>query len=65
MDGLRLSAKQKKPQIGDLVRLIKQPWHTGYDMLFGIVVEHHELHCKVFYTDGRMGRPMRETLEVL
>ena len=57
--------KQKRPQIGDLVRLIPRNWHTGYDMLLGIVVGHVGFHCKVFYTDGRSGNPMRDALEVL
>ena len=57
--------KEKRPQIGDLVRLIEQDWHTGYDLLLGIVIEQVGIRCRVFYTDGRMGDPMREALEVL
>ena len=56
---------EKRPQIGDLVRLIEQDWHTNYDLLLGVVVEHIGIRCKVFYTDGRMGDPMREALEVI
>ena len=56
---------EKRPQIGDLVRLIEQEWHTGYDLLLGVVVEHIGIRCKVFYTDGRTGDPMREALEVI
>ena len=57
--------KEKKPQIGDLVRLIEQDWHTGYDLLLGVVIEQIGIRCRVFYTDGRMGDPMREALEVM
>ena len=57
--------RQKKPQIGDLVRLIEQDWHTGYDLLLGVVIEQVGIRCRVFYTDGRMGDPMREALEVI
>jgi len=57
--------KEKKPQIGDLVRLIEQDWHTGYDLLLGVVIEQVGIRCRVFYTDGRMGDPMREALEVI
>jgi hypothetical protein len=60
-----LSTKQKRPQIGDLVRLIERDWHTGYDLLFGVVIEQIGIRCRVFYTDGRMGDPMREALEVM
>ena len=56
---------EKRPQIGDLVRLIEQPWHTGYDLLLGVVIEQVGIRCRVFYTDGRMGDPMREALEVM
>jgi hypothetical protein len=56
---------EKRPQIGDLVRLIPQDWHTDYELLLGVVLGHDGIHCKVFYTDGRSGRPMREALEVL
>ena len=57
--------KEKKPQIGDLVRLIERDWHTDYDRLLGVVIGYDGIHCKVFYTDGRSGRPMREALEVI
>ena len=57
--------KQKRPQIGDLVRLIKQPWHGGTNLLIGVVVKHIGIRCKVFYMNGSMGEPTREMLEVL
>jgi hypothetical protein len=57
--------KQKRPQIGDLVKLIRQPWQGAPNMLIGIVVEHIGIRCKVFYTSGCTGEPMREMLEVL
>mgnify|MGYP006401653653 FL=1 len=57
--------KEKRPQIGDLVRLIERDWHTGYDLLLGVVIEQIGIRCRVFYTDGRMGDPMREALEVI
>jgi len=57
--------KEKRPQIGDLVRLIERDWHTGYDLLLGVVIEQIGIRCRVFYTDGRMGVPMREALEVI
>ena len=57
--------KEKRPQIGDLVRMIEQPWHTGYDLLLGVVIEQVGIRCRVFYTDGRTGEPMREALEVI
>ena len=56
---------EKRPQIGDLVRLIEQPWHENYDLLLGVIIEQVGIRCRVFYTDGRMGDPMREALEVL
>jgi len=57
--------KEKRPQIGDLVRLIERDWHTDYDRLIGVVIEQIGIRCRVFYTDGRMGDPMREALEVI
>ena len=54
-------------KIGDLVQLKPQPWHTGYDLLVGIVVGDgfDVLRCRVVYTDGRVGDPMCEALEVV
>jgi len=52
-------------KVGDLVQLAPQSWHTGYDMLVGIVVECVGTRCEVLYTDGRCGNPMRDALEVL
>jgi len=57
--------KEKKPQIGDLVRLIERDWHTGYDLLLGVVIEQVGIRCRVFYTDGGVGDSMREALEVI
>jgi hypothetical protein len=34
-------------------------------MLLGVVIEQIGIRCKVFYTDGRTGDPMREALEVI
>ena len=61
---------EKRPQIGDLVRIIQsetvQRVHNpGRTNKIGVVVEHIGIRCKVFYTDGRAGNPMREALEVL
>ena len=60
--------KQKKPQIGDLVRLTEQPWPDQQGSTrdyIGIVLEHEGIRSLVCYTSGVKGWPMRDILEVL
>ena len=58
--------KQKRPQIGDLVRIIEHErgW-TDLDKRLGIVVRHYGIRSEVEWNDGTYNFPMRATLEVL
>ena len=58
--------KQKRPQIGDLVRIIEhEPGWTDLDKRFGIVVGHYGIRSEVEWNDGTYSEPMRTALEVL
>ena len=58
--------KQKRPKIGDLVRIIEhEPGWTDLDKRFGIVVGHYGIRSEVGWTDGTYSEPMRTALEVL
>ena len=58
--------KQKRPQIGDLVRIIEHErgW-TDLDKRFGIVVGHYGIRSEVGGNDGTYSEPKRTALEVL
>ncbi len=65
-----MSAKQKKPQIGDLVRIIQsetvQRVHNpGRESKVGVVVGHFGIRSEVEWNDGTYSEPMRAVLEVL
>jgi len=60
--------KQKKPQIGDLVRIVEydSEWGRAYaTKRIGIVVGHYGIRSKVEWSDGTYSEPMRVALEVL
>ena len=58
--------KQKRPQIGDLVRVIEyEPGWTDLDKRFGVVVGHCGIRSEVEWNDGTYSEPMRAVLEVL
>ncbi len=50
--------KQKRPQIGDLVRV---KWWPA----LGIVTGHDGIRTEVQWSDGTKGKPLRAELEVL
>ena len=62
--------KEKKPQIGDLVRIIQsetvQRVHNpGRACTIGVVVGHFGIRSEVEWNDGTYSEPMRTALEVL
>ena len=57
--------KQKRPQIGDLVRLIGTEVPTDFHGKIGIVTGHYGVRSEVEWNDGTYSEPMRATLEVL
>jgi len=62
--------KEKKPQIGDLVRIIQsetvQRVHNPDRVdTIGIVVGHFGIRSEVEWNDGTYSEPMRTALEVL
>ena len=62
--------KEKRPQIGDLVRIIQsetiQRVHNpGRVSTIGIVVGHFGIRSEVEWNDGTYSEPMRTALEVL
>ena len=52
--------KQKRPQIGDLVRIVESE-----STIFGIVTGHDGIRTEVQWSDGTQGKPLRAALEVL
>ena len=58
--------KQKRPKIGDLVRIIEHErgW-TDLDKRIDIVVGHYGIRSEVEWNDGTYSEPMRTALEVL
>ena len=62
--------KEKRPQIGDLVRIIQsetvQRVHNpGRVGTIGVVVGHFGIRSEVEWNDGTYSEPMRAALEVL
>ena len=63
--------KEKRPQIGDLVRIIQsetvQRVHNpgGRVGTIGVVVGHFGIRSEVEWNDGTYSEPMRTALEVL
>ena len=62
--------KEKRPQIGDLVRIIRsetvQRVHNPDNARsIGIVVGHFGIRSEVEWNDGTYSEPMRAALEVL
>ncbi len=52
--------KQKRPQIGDLVRIMESD-----SAILGIVTGHYGIRSEVQWNDGTEGMPLRAALEVL
>jgi hypothetical protein len=57
--------KQKRPQIGDLVRITFNEVPTDHIGKIGIVVGHYGIRSQIEWTDGTYSEPMRAALEVL
>ena len=56
---------EKRPQIGDLVRIISTEVPTDFHGKIGIVVGHYGIRSQIEWNDGTYSEPMRGNLEVL
>ena len=62
--------KQKRPQIGDLVRIVGHEERLERDRTYsnrrlGLIIGHYGIRSKVEWSDGTYSEPMRAALEVL
>ena len=57
--------KEKRPQVGDLVRIMFNEVPRDHIGKIGIVVGHYGIRSQIKWNDGTYSEPMRRNLEIL